>query len=85
MDITQLAACNLSESDLLIIQSSALQAVKDNLGQVVLSTNIPGMSTTFSQGISPIELLRAANYALSVLNPSVYGQPLIKEAIMWTR
>jgi hypothetical protein len=63
----------LEEPDLLELKSSAITAIKANLGRIESSVSAPGISATYLITMSPQDVLRAANYALSQLDPITYG------------
>ena len=65
MALSQYAFCNLGLSyiQLASIQSGALIQVT-NGDKTITNINVPGLSTGFAANSSPVDLLRAASYAI---------------------
>ncbi len=83
MNIRDLAFCGFDETTLLTIRNDAQVAILG--GKQTVSVQLPGLSSTFQVFSNPIELAKAAQYALQVLNPTTYGRPtLISEAKGYT-
>jgi len=85
MDITLLSQAGLTESELLAIRASAITSLTTDGGKVSTSISIPGLSATYAASTNPTELLAAVTYALQLLDPDTYGQPMITEYIGYTK
>jgi hypothetical protein len=73
----------MTEAQLITIRDSAIASIAG--GQTVTSVQAPGLTTTFTEFASPVELLRAANHALQLMNPARYGQPIQTTSYGYTR
>lgn len=69
----------LTEAELLSIRNSMITKISSGDGQIVTSVSTPGLSSTFQIYATPAEILAAVNYALKLLDPSIYGGPMITE------
>lgn len=66
-----LCGLGLSSAQLIVIRDQALSSI--GTGKTMNSINAPGLSTGFEVFASPMEIYRAAVYALQVLDPATYG------------
>jgi hypothetical protein len=84
MSIFDLSNIGLTEAQLLAIRDTALTGVTSG-NKVITSVNAPGLTTSFQVNTTPIEILNAAAFALQMLNPAVYGQPMQTQTIGFNR
>lgn len=74
ISLNAFANSGMTETQLITIRDTAIASIAG--GTTVQSVTAPGLATTFSEFANPVELLRAANHALQLLNPTRYGQPI---------
>lgn len=81
------AMMGLTEGQLLSMRDAALTSYTTTLmnGKVVTSVAAPGITTGFQVYASPTEILKAIQYALSCINPGLYGNPMVNQTIGYTR
>lgn len=79
------AFCNLglTEEQLLTIRGAAQTKLLSGGGEVknITRLDVPGLGTEFEVIGNPMEVARAATYALQVMSSSVYGYPLVNTVI----
>ena len=72
----------LTECELLDIKAKALSMIME--GKTVMSYSDSGSSVTKSFSLQPKEMLGEALYALSKLDPSVYGKSITVISTDWS-
>jgi hypothetical protein len=71
-----LYVAQFSESELLDMRNVVRAQLLSDPSRQVVSISSPGLSATYTISASPTELLEAIGFALSKLNPCLYGNKI---------